>query len=258
MWQGRAVPTLLDSYRIKYTFADAGTLDLVLNKVPTKMVLQYHGISTADFITVPGNLLPEDFATSKAQEPIKNNLLRRIITPSPNRPLFVRRALEGSSKGINSKSKVSNFSKLLTSSSFLRRLLLNQYIAVEEFQMAANPPSLRWELVTMLEFWESASMYKIKLEDFFNVCDDVEIDPRQDEEVRHACDVAFRADRAVGCRHLGRIDVRSMRVGPEAKPCVLEINVIADLQPGYSDLPRAAGREGVSYPEMIEYWCRRL
>ena len=69
-----------------------------------------------------------------------------------------------------------------------------------------------------------------------------------DAESRRAADVALAAYRALGCRDIGRVDLRSdMR----SEPHFLEVNPISGLTPGFSDLPMLADMSGRSYDWLI-------
>ena len=60
--------------------------------------------------------------------------------------------------------------------------------------------------------------------------------------------MALSAWRALGCSDGGRVDVRSNERG---EPQFLEVNPLAGLRPGYSDLVVLAQMHGVSYEELI-------
>ncbi len=66
------------------------------------------------------------------------------------------------------------------------------------------------------------------------------------------CDAARRAYRAVGCRHMGRVD---LICGFDGGVYVLEINTIPGLT-SRSLLPMAARSRGIEFPELCERLCR--
>ncbi len=61
-------------------------------------------------------------------------------------------------------------------------------------------------------------------------------------------DVALATWRCLGCRDAGRVDVRLDGAG---SPQMLEVNPLAGLAPGYSDLPNMAAMAGMSYRALI-------
>jgi D-alanine-D-alanine ligase len=60
--------------------------------------------------------------------------------------------------------------------------------------------------------------------------------------------VALATWRCLGCRDAGRVDVRLDSAG---RPQMLEVNPLAGLAPGYSDLPNMAEMAGMSYRALI-------
>jgi D-alanine-D-alanine ligase len=60
--------------------------------------------------------------------------------------------------------------------------------------------------------------------------------------------VALATWRCLGCRDAGRVDVRLDEAGT---PHMLEVNPLAGLMPGYSDLPIMAGLAGMDYQTLI-------
>jgi D-alanine-D-alanine ligase len=59
---------------------------------------------------------------------------------------------------------------------------------------------------------------------------------------------ALRAYRALGCRDVGRVDIR---LDARLRPYVLEINPLPGLSPTASDLPTLASHAGVPYSRLI-------
>ena len=60
--------------------------------------------------------------------------------------------------------------------------------------------------------------------------------------------VALATWRCLGCRDAGRVDVRLDGAG---RAQMLEVNPLAGLQPGYSDLPNMAEMAGMRYTALI-------
>lgn len=81
-------PGILEAYQIPYTFSDPLASSLTLHKAMTKRILRDHKIPTAPFFEVSG---PDN--------------LDQVDLPFP---LFVKPVAEGTSKGIDSTSRVTN------------------------------------------------------------------------------------------------------------------------------------------------------
>ena len=60
--------------------------------------------------------------------------------------------------------------------------------------------------------------------------------------------ISLAAYRALGCRDVGRVDVRLSR---EGEPKFLEVNPLPGLKPGWSDLAILSEKAGLPYPELI-------
>jgi D-alanine-D-alanine ligase len=60
--------------------------------------------------------------------------------------------------------------------------------------------------------------------------------------------VALASWRCLGCRDAGRVDVRLDRDG---RPNLIEVNPLAGLTPGHSDLPIMAELSGMDYRALI-------
>ena len=69
-----------------------------------------------------------------------------------------------------------------------------------------------------------------------------------DDAARAAGDLALAAWRVLKCRDGGRVDVRLDKNG---QPCFIEVNPLAGMRPGYSDLCFIAKFEGLDYQQLI-------
>lgn len=61
-------------------------------------------------------------------------------------------------------------------------------------------------------------------------------------------DIAIQAHNALGALDVSRVD---FRMDAKGKPCMLEINPLPGLTPGYSDLCIQAAAEGIAYEQLI-------
>src|SRR6185312_2574119 len=86
------VPALLEAYDIPYVFSDPLTLALSLDKAMAKRVVRDAGVPTADFCVIEG---VSDIA--------------KVALPFP---LFLKPHAEGSGKGVDAKSMVTDAQSL--------------------------------------------------------------------------------------------------------------------------------------------------
>lgn len=230
------VPALLEAYETPYTFSDPLVCALTLHKAMAKHVARGHGVPTPGFALVA---TPADAAA--------------VALPLP---LFAKPVAEGSSKGITAKSLVTSQAALVeVCTELLERyrqpVLVEEFLPGREFTVGllgtgAEARALATLEVVLLERadagvysyrnktqWQGLVEYRL-----------LEVGPLKDEVEA----VALATWRSLGCRDAGRVDVR-LDGGGRAQ--MLEVNPLAGLTPGYSDLPLMAERAGMSYRGLI-------
>jgi D-alanine-D-alanine ligase len=232
------VPALLEAFGIPYTFSDPLTLALALDKAMTKRVLRDHGIPTPWFV------LMEDQSD-----------LERPVDP-PTWPLFVKPVSEGTGKGVDERSIVSNPEELKARCRHLleryrQPVLVEAYLPGREFTVGilGTGPEARAVGVLEVKLLERAEreVYSyVNKEQCEELVEYVLItDPAIVEE---ASRLSVDAYRALGCRDAGRIDVRANADGVLE---VIELNPLAGLNPLHSDLPILCTKAGIPYNSLI-------
>jgi D-alanine-D-alanine ligase len=230
------VPALLEAYGIPYTFSDPLVCALTLHKGMAKHVARGCGVPTPKFelVTTPAE-------AAGVQLPL---------------PLFAKPVAEGSSKGITAKSLVTTKDALVeVCTELLARyrqpVIVEEYLSGREFTVGilgtgASARALGTLEVVLLQGadqgvysyrnktqWESIVEYGL-----------LEQGPLRAEVEG----VALATWRCMGCRDAGRVDVRLDAAG---RAQMLEVNPLAGLAPGYSDLPNMAAMAGMSYGALI-------
>jgi D-alanine-D-alanine ligase len=212
------VPAILDLYNIPFVGSDALSLGVTLDKVMAKKCFIAEGIPT-----------PRYFKANSTDNLFELNTI--------GFPLFVKTLYEGTSKGINEKSRVENFQQLSTQvehicSNYKQPALVEEFIKGTEFTVAVigNDPPLPMPVVqyaiagqTRLgnEFYSYRHVAEKLVE---HIC------PAPIDEKLALClqELAVRAYKAVDCRDFGRVD---FRVDEAGNPYVLEINPLPNLNP---------------------------
>jgi len=232
------VPTLLDMYRIPYTFSDPLVMSLSLHKGMTKRVIRDAGVPTSDFSVVES---PEDVQS---------------VTFAP--PYFVKPVAEGTGKGVTPQSIVRNRADLEAAcrrliDTFRQPVIIEPYLPGREFTTGIVGTGPKARVLGTIEVHlldtaeqgvysyvnkegcESRVLYSLRHAD-------------EDPVVAEAEKVALAAWRALGCRDAGRMDLRCDENG---HPQFIEVNPLAGIHPEHSDLPIICNHLGVPYRQLI-------
>jgi len=230
------VPALLDAYRMPYTFSDPVVLGLSLHKGLAKHAVRDLGVPTPDFAVVADRL--------------------DAVAVALPCPLFVKPVAEGTSKGINARSKVTEPGvlpdvcvELLRT--FRQPVLVETYLPGREFTVGVLGTGRRARAVGVLEVsvrgHAETDAYSFATKKNYRDLVDYS---RLDGELAQSCmDLALRVWRGLGCRDAGRVDIRLDAAGT---PNFLEVNPLAGLHPVDSDLPIICRLSGIAYEQLIE------
>lgn len=230
------VPALLEAYRVPYTFSDPLVCALTLHKGMAKHVARAGGVATPDFAVA---------ATREEAERVDLAF-----------PLFVKPVAEGTSKGVTSTSMVKNKGALLKRcealwAEYRQPVLIEQYLPGREFTVGVLGTGPRATALATLEVVlnpdADAHIYSYRNKAQWQELVDYHL--LAAGELRTAIEaLALRAWRCLGCRDAGRVDVR---LDDDGVPQMLEINPLAGLTPGHSDLPIMAALTGMPYTALI-------
>ena len=230
------VPALLDAFAIPYTFSDPLACALTLHKGMAKRVLRDLGVPTPDFAVVA-----DESEIADVDLPF---------------PLFVKPVAEGTAKGIDGKSRVTDAAELdLRCRQVLARwrqpALVEPFLSGREFTTAVVGTGSDAEAVGTLEVTlgteaEPHSYTYLNKERCEDLC---RFDLAGTREHARCAPLALAAWRGLGGRDAGRIDLREDAWG---RLQVLEINPLPGLHPTHSDLPMIWTAIGRSYPALIE------
>ena len=229
------VPAILEAFDIPYVFSDALTMALTLDKAMCKLVIRDCGVPTPDFALI--DQLADADRVKLAY------------------PLFVKPEAEGSGKGINARSKVENLQELRHSAAellqrFKQPVLVETFLPGREFTVAIIGTGQEASVLGVSEIVKKANYvgdaYGFENKERWE--DKVEIIGAPQAEARIAGDIALAAWRCLRCRDGGRVDIRCDAHGAAQ---FMEVNPLAGLRPGYSDMFFIAEREGLSYQQLI-------
>lgn len=229
------VPALLDGYNIPYTFSDPLVLALTLHKGLTKHVVRDMGIPTPDFAVIQ-----------------KMTDLAQVDLPYP---LFAKPVAEGTSKGIDGNSRITDKSRLKDIVAgmldrYKQPVLLETYLPGREFTVGITGTGDRAQVVAVMEVClrEGAEPGMYSFENKENWREVVQYRLADDPHAESCRPMALAVYKGLGCRDAGRVDIRMDAYG---NPSFMEINPLAGLNPNSSDLPIMCRLSGIPYVELI-------
>ena len=231
------VPAILDLYKIPYTFSDPLVLSIALHKEMTKRIMRDLGIPTAPFAVVQS--------------------LDDIKAINLNFPLFAKPIAEGTSKGVM-ESKITSQDQLRKACEqlivrFKQPVLVEEYLPGREFTVGVLGSGSKARTLGVMEILISNKgdndfySYDLKTGPDWAKYFDCRL---EEGALADACaEIALKAWRGLGCCDAGRVD---LRLGADGTPNFIEVNPLAGLRPGYSDLAVMAGKQGMSYIDLIQ------
>jgi D-alanine-D-alanine ligase len=229
------VPAILEAYDIPCVFSDPLTLAVTLDKAMAKRVVRDQGVPTPDFAVI---------------EKIAD--VGKIKLPYP---LFLKPVAEGSGKGVNGKSRVTNLNELTSTASellarFNQPVLVETFLPGREFTVGIIGTGDDAEVLGVSEIRQKGNYvghgYGFENKEYWE--DKVDIVEAEAASAKPAGEVALAAWRALRCRDGGRVDIRNDANG---NPHFIEVNPLAGLRPEYSDMCFIAKYRGLSYPQLI-------
>jgi D-alanine-D-alanine ligase len=229
------VPALLEAFDIPYVFSDPLTLALALDKAMAKRVVRDAGVPTADFALIE----------SEAD-------IAKVALPFP---LFLKPVAEGSGKGVNARSKVDDKAQMEKTArellaTFRQPVLMEEFLPGREFTVGITGTGATATVLGVSEIVPTEKFighgYGYENKETWE--DKLKVVRATGPQAEAAGEVALSAWRALNCRDGGRADVRQDKDG---KPRFIEVNPLAGIRPGYSDLCFIAEFEGLSYLQLI-------
>ena len=234
------VPAVCEMLSIPYTHSDPLTLALALDKPLAKRVAASYGVPTAPDVCV------ERLADLDAR-------------PLPPFPLIAKPACEGSSMGIHKDSRCENRGELQEHvasllAQYAGPVMVEQFLTGVEATVGIVGTGAEAHVLGIMEIAPrkiTADRFVYSLEVKRDYLREVEyhVPPRLPAAVNDAIAwTALAAYRAIGCRDVGRVDVR---LDAERVPCFIEVNPLPGLNPVSGDLPILAGRLGILFETLI-------
>lgn len=234
------VPALLEAYEIPYTFSDALTLGLSLEKSLTKKIIRDSGLPTPAFFTIPS----------------KEALEKTVLFENIPYPLFIKPVSEGTGKGVTPESIVhepadfkARCARMLDR--YAQPVLVEEYLPGREFTVGILGTGEKARALGVLEI-ELLKTAEPLVYSYANkeLCEEkvaylLVTDPGI---IKEASELALKAYVLMGCRDAGRVDLKADASG---RLHFLEVNPLAGIHPTHSDLPILCNRLGIAYRDLI-------
>lgn len=234
------VPAVCEMLGLPYTGSDPLSLALCLDKALSKRVAAGHGVATAAFCLV------EDADGIDS-------------APFPPLPAIAKPNAEGSSIGVRRNARCTTREALADRvrallADYRAPVLVEQFIAGVEVTVAILGTGPRARVVGTMEIAprrvsDQPFVYSIEVKRNYRQEVDYHVPPRLGAASIAAIEAcALAAYRALGCRDVGRVD---LRLDPGGTPWLIEINPLPGLNPTDGDLPLIWQRGGRPYAELI-------
>lgn len=230
------IPCLLEAFDIPYTMSDPLVCAVTLDKAVAKRILKAEGLNTAGFHVVH----------SEAD-------ITHVNLPFP---LFAKPIAEGTGKGIDRASRITNSAELKTVcqsllSKFSQPVLIEEFLPGREFTVAILGTGDKARVMGTMEvcFRDNSkpTIYTYEVKENYTSHVDYHCPPRT-AETEAVEKLALDSYLALELRDAGRVDIRLDRYG---KPSFMEVNPLPGLNPLHSDLPIIAKLIGMSYKNII-------
>jgi D-alanine-D-alanine ligase len=224
------IQTILETQKIPYTHSGVIASSLAMDKELSKKVFLQNKILTPKYIK---------FTFQKDEKNIIQKIEKKLKFPVVIKPIN-----EGSSVHVYICNK-KNFMKNLKSMNTYREILIEEFIAGREIQVAIMGDKKLGiiELEPKRKFYD----YEAKYNPEANTKHIMPVNLEK-KDLKKITDIAYKAHKVIGCRGVTRSDFKFYK----GKPYLLEINT----QPGMTKLslvPEIAAFEGISFLRLIEW-----
>lgn len=233
------VPALLDKLGIPYTASNAYSHALCLDKITTKIIMNFHNIPTPTFMYFDIGELPD-----KIDE---------------NKVYIVKPPREGSARGITRNSVVNNLEDMKKQvkkihEEFKQPALVEEFIDGMEVSVGLIGNDDNLEVLPILEIDFSSlpegleRFYSYEVKHKFGELTNYVCPARISDELKEKLEFyAKKLFKALSLRDYARMDVRIR----ENEIFFIEVNSLPQLVPVYSDITKMAKAAGMEYDDLI-------
>jgi len=229
------VPCLLEAYNIPYTFSSPETNAITMDKSVAKQLVANAGVATAPFKVVR-NISDID----------------KLDIPFP---LFVKPLAEGTGKGIDARSNISDKESLRSKCEYLLKtfnqpVLVESYLSGRDITVGIVGNGKNAKVIAVMETFYDTNAESLS-QSFYNKKNYEEVLQYRiidDDVAKKAAEASLKSWETLNCRDAGRFDFRCDK---NNTPYFLELNPLAGLHPIDSDLPMLSRKVGIDFNQLI-------
>jgi len=232
------IPCMLEAFDIPYTLSDPLVCAVTLDKAVAKRILKAEGLNTAGFHVVQSE-----------------SDVDHVNLPYP---LFAKPIAEGTGKGIDRASRITNSAELRAVCQtlllkFNQPVLIEEFLPGREYTVAILGTGAKAHVMGTMEVCfrpnANTTIYTYEVKENYTNYVDYHCPPRT-PETEAVEKLALDSYRVLELRDAGRVDIRMDRYG---RPAFMEVNPLPGLNPLHSDLPIIAKLVGMSYKDIISF-----
>ena len=213
---------ILAQKKMPYTGSDAKASRAAFDKVASKKIFERAAINVPRY-----------------------EVLKRGDPPTMKLPVVVKPPREGSSVGLSCVRTEAEWPDALNRAFGIdREVLVESFIEGRELTVGVVGD----QILPVVEIRPKGGVYDYEHKYTKGMTDYLCPAPLSDEETRLCQEIGWKTFQALGCRGMGRVDIR---LTPDGIPFVLELNTI----PGFTEtslLPKAANEAGIPFGDLCE------
>jgi D-alanine-D-alanine ligase len=220
------IQAILDEIGVVFTGSEAAASRLGMDKIASKNIFIKEGIPTADFRVVE--------SVGGIKDPAESFGL----------PLMIKPSNQGSSVGVSIVRTPADFPKAFAEAARFGPVIAEKFVQGKEIQAGILEEKLLplIEIRPRNEFFDYAAKYTP------NLSEEITPAPLDEQTTKRIQQLAIRAFKILGCRHLGRVD---LFLTEDGTALVSEVNTIPGLTEN-SLFPKEAAAAGIPAPELFE------
>jgi D-alanine-D-alanine ligase len=231
------VPAVCEMLGVPYTHSDPLTLAACLDKSVAKSLIANAGVPTPEWWVLDGPSVP-------------------VIAPYP---VVAKPLAEGSSIGVRASSRVLDAEAMREEAmrllvDYRQPVLVETFLSGPEFTVGIIGTGSAASVLGVMEIVPRSGtldefIYSVDVKRLSDAGVEYQTPPQRPSSlVDQVAQVALRAFRTLGCRDIGRVDIRCDAAGT---PHFLDLNPLPGLKPGWGDLVLLAVGAGWTYDALI-------